>query len=80
MADFESVLETARQLSLEDRWKLIDALWESVPTEAEIPLHADWAPELEQRVAAIRAGTATSVPWIVIREEALKRLGRGSYG
>ena len=78
MADFDSVLDDARQLSPEDRLKLIDALWGSVPADLDVPLHPDWAPELERRVAAIEAGTATTIPWTTIREEALARIGHGN--
>lgn len=78
MADFDSVLDDARQLSPEERLKLIDALWQSVPADLDVPLHPDWAPEVERRVAAIEAGTATAIPWKTIREEALRRTGRRS--
>jgi putative addiction module component (TIGR02574 family) len=78
MADFNSVLDDARQLPPEDRLKLIDALWESVPADLDLPLHPDWAPELERRVAAIEAGTAQTIPWAIIREEALARIGHGN--
>ena len=77
MADFHSVLSEARQLSAEDRLRLIDALWDSVPPEVDLPLHEDWAPELERRVSALEAGTATTVPWPTIRDEALARIGHG---
>lgn len=78
MVDFNSVLSEAQQLSAEDRLRLIDALWELIPPEADLPLHEDWAPELERRVAAIEAGTATTVPWSTIRNEALARIGHGN--
>jgi putative addiction module component (TIGR02574 family) len=78
MTDFNSVLGDARQLSPEDRLKLIDALWESVPADLDTGLHPDWAAELERRVAAIEAGTASTVPWTTIREEALARIGHGN--
>ena len=78
MVDFHAVLCDARQLSPEDRLKLIDALWDSVPPHLDLPLHSDWAPELERRVAAIAAGTATTTPWTKIREEAMARIGHGN--
>lgn len=77
MADFHSVLSEAQQLSAEDRLRLIDALWDSVPPEVDLPLHEDWAPELERRVAALEAGTVTTVPWTTVRDEALARIGDG---
>ncbi|MEW5784985.1 MAG: addiction module protein [Bacillota bacterium] len=38
-------------------------------------LYKDWASELERRVAAIKNGTETTVPWEVVRAEALERIG-----
>jgi putative addiction module component (TIGR02574 family) len=78
MADFNFVLDNARQLPPEDRLSLIDALWESVPSDLDVPLHPDWAPEVERRVAAIESGTANTIPWTTIREEALARIGHGN--
>jgi len=53
MVDFNSLLSEAKQLSVEDQLRLIESLWDLVPPEGDIPLHEDWAAELEQRVAAI---------------------------
>ena len=78
MVDLNSILSEARQLSAEDRLRLIDALWESVPPETDLPLHEDWAPELERRVVSLEAGTSTTVPWTSIRDEALARIGHGN--
>lgn len=78
MVDFNSVLEHARKLSPQDQAKLIDALWDAVPADAEIPLNPDWASELERRVNALKAGAGTTIPWTQIRAEALARIGHGS--
>ncbi|HUP81601.1 MAG TPA: addiction module protein [Pirellula sp.] len=78
MVDFNSVLDHARRLSPEDQAKLIDALWEFIPTDVDIPLHPDWAVELERRVAALNAGTGKAIPWHQIRNEALSRIGHGT--
>lgn len=75
MSDFHSVLGAAQQLPTQDRLRLIEALWDSVPQDADLPLHEDWGPELEKRVAQIENGTASAVPWTTIRDEALARLG-----
>ena len=56
MVDFNSVLEDARQLSPSDQAKLIDALWDTVPVDADIPLHPEWAAELERRVNELKVG------------------------
>jgi putative addiction module component (TIGR02574 family) len=78
MVDFNSVLEHARQLSPQDQVKLIDALWGAVPADADIPLHPDWASELERRVTELNSGAGTTIPWSQIRAEALARIGHGS--
>ncbi len=78
MVDFDSVLDQARQLAPEDQAKLIDALWDSVPSNVDVPLHPEWAVELERRMAAIRAGTTKPVPWHQVRDEALARIGHGT--
>ena len=80
MVDFNSVLSEAQQLSAKDQLRLIDALWDLVPPDADIPLHEDWAAELERRVAEIEAGGTATVPWTTIRKEALARIGHGNIG
>ena len=78
MSDFNSILNDARQLSHDDKLRLIDALWDLVPPDANIPLHEDWAPELERRVAAIKDGTEKTIPWETVRDEALARINHGN--
>jgi len=78
MLDFNSVLQHARELSPQDQIRLIDALWDAVPADADIPLHPDWASELERRITELKGGVATTIPWARIRAEALERIGHGS--
>ena len=78
MVDFNYLLSEAKQLSVEDRLRLIEALWDLVPPDADIPLHEEWAAELERRVAAIEDGTSITVPWTSARGEALARIGHGN--
>lgn len=80
MTNFDSVLGAAEQLPTVDRLRLIEALWDSVPSQEGIPLHADWEAELAVRVASIDNGTAKTVPWSKIRDEALTRIGYGNIG
>lgn len=77
MSDFSSVLSAAQQLPEQDRLRLIDALWESVPPDCEAPFSDEWAEEIERRVAELDAGTAKTVPWSKVRDEALARIGYG---
>ena len=78
MPDFNSVLNEARHLSHDDQLRLIDALWNLVPPDANIPLHEDWGSELEHRVAAIKDGTEKTIPWEAVRSEALARISHGN--
>ena len=75
MADFDSVLEAAMQLSEDERLLLSDMLRDSVSNQAFPPLHEEWDAELERRLRAIDDGTAVLTPWETIRDEALKRIG-----
>jgi putative addiction module component (TIGR02574 family) len=77
MSAFDSVLSAAQRLSEKDRLRLIDALWDSVPADADAPFSDEWAREIERRVADLDAGTAKTVPWSRIRDEALARVGHG---
>ncbi|MDB5391855.1 MAG: addiction module component, family [Planctomycetaceae bacterium] len=77
MMDFDSVLSDANQLSTSERMRLINALWDTVPEDAELPLSAEWEAELERRVTAIEQGTATTTSWDVICAAALGRIGHG---
>lgn len=64
----------AQQLGVDDRLRWIDALWNSVPADAEMALHPDWEAELGRRVAAMEEGIIATVPWTKNREEALTRV------
>jgi putative addiction module component (TIGR02574 family) len=75
MPSFESVLGAAEQLPVNDQLRLIEALWNSVPPEAEIPLHSEWEAVLTERVSRLENGTAKTIPWETIRQEALTRIG-----
>jgi putative addiction module component (TIGR02574 family) len=49
-----------------------------VSDDADLPLHQNWAAELERRVAALQAGSAQTIPWETVRDEALARIGHGT--
>lgn len=71
------MLSAAQQLAEEDRLRLIDALWDSVPPDQNAPFSADWAHEIERRVAELEAGTARTISWPQIRDAVLARVGHG---
>lgn len=73
-SSFETVLSAASQLSHPDQLRLIDALWDTLPDDAEIPLSDAWAREVERRVAELDQGMAKTIPWSEVRDAALARL------
>ncbi len=77
MSDFDSILSAAKKLPNEDRVRLIDALWDSVPPDQETPFSDDWLREIESRLAELDSGTACTIPWSEIRDAALARVGHG---
>jgi putative addiction module component (TIGR02574 family) len=76
MHTFDSVLSAAESLSVDDRLRLLSALWDTVPETADFPLHASWSGELERRVASVQSGTPTT-PWSEVRDAALVRVRNG---
>ncbi len=77
MSDYDSILSAAKRLPAEDRVRLIDALWDTVPPDQNAPFSDSWLHEIRQRVAELDAGTGRTIPWSEIREAGLARLGHG---
>jgi putative addiction module component (TIGR02574 family) len=77
MNDYTSILSAAQQLPEQERLRLIDALWDTVPPDSNAPFSHEWTQEIERRVAELDAGTAQTIPWLQIREAALGRIGHG---
>ena len=75
MSNVESILSAAKNLSVGERLDLIDALWETVPTDALPPLSDEWREEIKRRSAEIDAGTVTTIPWEQVRDLAFRRNG-----
>lgn len=80
MVDYQSVLNSALQLSDDDRLRLIEALWDLIPPDADLPLHPDWAAELDRRVTALEHGAEKTISWEEVRAAALDRIGHGKIG
>ena len=75
MSDVDSILSSAKKLSVGERLELIDALWETVPPNALPPLSDEWRVEIQRRSAELDAGTVTTIPWDQVRDEAFRRNG-----
>jgi putative addiction module component (TIGR02574 family) len=76
MSTIDALLADAAQLPVADRLELIDALWDTFPDDALPPLSDEWMAEIRRRSAELSAGTATTIPWEVVRGEALVRLSK----
>lgn len=64
------------RMSIADRLELIEAIWDSVADHPdEIPLTEAQKQELDRRLDAHRADPGKAIPWEVIKEEALARMG-----
>ena len=73
MSNYESVLSAASQLPEQERLRLIDALWDTVPAEADAPFSPEWLEEIGRRLDAIDNGQDQTVHWSHVRNEALAR-------
>jgi putative addiction module component (TIGR02574 family) len=68
------LIDQARELPLEQRIQLIDALWESVAAEGYEPvLTKEQAEELDRRLAAHRRNSDDVFSWESIKQELNKR-------
>lgn len=77
-SNYDAVLSAANQLPPSERMRLINALWETVPPDADLPLSDEWLAEIESRLEAVDSGAEPTVPWTQVRDEALARLRRES--
>jgi putative addiction module component (TIGR02574 family) len=77
VSSYDSVLSAATQLPEQDRLRLIDALWETVPPEVEAPLSSEWLAEIERRMDDLGKGRGKTVSWSDVRGAAMGRLRHG---
>ncbi len=75
MSDYDTVLADARRLPLVDRVQLIEALWDTLPSDCLPPLTDEWIAEIRRRSAEYDSGSVQTVPWEQIRADALSRAG-----
>ncbi len=71
---FTDVWKQAAELTEQDRATLAGLLIESLEGEPDADVEAEWAAEIERRVAELEAGTVTTVPWEQVRQRLLDRL------
>lgn len=75
MLSYETLLADASHLPVADRIQLIEALWDTLPTDSLPPLSAEWLAEIQRRSAEYDSGLVQTTPWERIRADALRRVG-----
>ena len=69
MHTFDEVLDAAQCLPADERFRLMDALWDSLPDSTRSILIPQWhEQELEQRLAAADAAPEAAIPWEEVRD------------
>lgn len=75
MRSYQKVLDAARKLAGPDRLRLVEALWEDVPT-GDWPLPTDeWIAEAQRRSEQFDRGKASAAPWPEVRDRARRAAG-----
>jgi len=75
--EYATILEAANSLSLEDRIRLVEAVWQSIEAEQDqAELTEEFKQELDRRMAAYEANPEKAVAWEVVEAQALARWKR----
>jgi putative addiction module component (TIGR02574 family) len=75
--DFPAVLSAANELSLDDRLRLVETVWDGIAAERPDVLLTDaQRAEIDRRVADDDASPDDIVPWEQVKAEALARAKR----
>lgn len=74
IATFDSILEQALQLPIEDRSRIASRLIESVDEAEDVEVSPGWKAEIEKRMQSIREGTAKLIPHEVVMTELRQKL------
>jgi len=74
---FTEVLSAANALSVDDRMRLLEAIWDGIGAEEGVPeLTEAQKRELDRRLAACEASPQDCIPWEQVEAEARARLRR----
>ena len=69
MPTYETLLVDATRLPVADRIQLIDAIWDTLPSDSLPPLSDEWVTEIQRRLAEYDAGSAETVSWEQVKAE-----------
>lgn len=75
MAEYETVLAAASQLSVADRLRLLNELAATVPDDQPPALSEEWVAEIERRSAELDSGTVTPETWSEVRRRLFQKHG-----
>lgn len=65
--DVTEILEKALALPVEARAALVDSLLESLDTEVDEAVEAEWVREVQRRAAELDSGAVVPIPWAEVR-------------
>ena len=68
--DVARTIDDLRSLSVDDRVRVVQAVWDSLPEQASIPASAEQAKELNRRLDAYETDPENLLTW----DEVLERL------
>ena len=68
--DIARTIENLRSLSVDDRVRVVQAVWDSLPEQASVPTSDERAEELNRRLDAYEADPEDLLTW----DEVLERL------
>ena len=75
--DYAEILSAANSLSVDDRIRLAEAIWEGIDAEEALPeLTEAQKQELDRRLAEHEANPNDVIPWERVEAEARARLKR----
>ena len=75
MSTYQDVLDAAEALSVSDRLRLAEAIWEKLP-ESEWPRPSDeWIAEVQRRSREYDEGRMSASTWPEVRDRARRKAG-----
>jgi putative addiction module component (TIGR02574 family) len=74
MPEYSDVFSAASQLPVDERMRLIDELYDTIPELSNAELSAEWMAEIERRSAEIDAGSAKLEDWEDVRRRLFKQV------
>ena len=72
--DLARTIDDLRSLSVEERVKIAQAVWDSLPERATVPASPEFAAELDRRLDAYEADPTDLLTWDEVLEQLRGRL------